>query len=174
MARVPDPILEGFPRGDPAKEPKDYTAPAARFADPELVRTHPLAAWRPGKLFLGLLDGKVVGDIPDHYILGGHAVGVADNRHACTFAGSRSGKGRSVIVPNMLHYPGSVLATDPKGELAMMTARQRVALGQKVHVLDPFGETKGYPRAAGLITGFNPVLSVSPRSGPPTRAETGG
>ena len=39
----------------------------------------------------------------------------------------------------MLHYPGSVLATDPKGELATMTARRRSALGQAVHVLDPFG-----------------------------------
>jgi type IV secretion system protein VirD4 len=153
-------ILAGFPRGDPAKQPRDYTAPAARFADPELVRTDSLAAWKPGKLFLGLLGGRVTGSIPDHHIMGGHAVGVADNRHICTFAGSRSGKGRAVIVPNMLHYPGSVLATDPKGELATMTARQRVALGQKVHVLDPFGETKGYPQSAGLITGFNPILSM--------------
>ena len=160
MPEEANPILDGFPRGNPAKQPKDYSAPAARFADPELVRTDPLAAWKPGKLFLGLLGGKVTGDIPNHHVMAGHAVGVADNRHICTFAGSRSGKGRSVIVPNMLHYPGSVLATDPKGELAMMTARQRVALGQKVHVLDPFGETKGYPRSAGLITGFNPVLSM--------------
>ncbi|MFL5266191.1 MAG: type IV secretory system conjugative DNA transfer family protein, partial [Stellaceae bacterium] len=73
------------------------------------------------------------------YVTGGHAVGVDDDRHVCTFAGSRSGKGRAAIVPNMLHYPGSVLATDPKGELATMTARRRVEMGQKVYVLDPFG-----------------------------------
>ena len=160
MASAPVSIFEDFPRGDPAKEPKDYCAPAARFADPKLIRADPLAAWKPGKLFLGLLDGNVVGEVPNHHIMGGYKVGVFDNRHVCTFAGSRSGKGRSVIVPNMLHYPGSVLATDPKGELAMMTARQRVALGQKVHVLDPFGETKGYPQSAGLISGFNPILSM--------------
>src|SRR6478672_12825553 len=63
---------------------------------------------------------------------------VTSGRHVCTFAGSRSGKGRSAILPNMLHYPGSVLATDPKGELATVTARRRAAMGQAVHVLDPF------------------------------------
>ncbi len=57
-----------------------------------------------------------------------------------TVAGSRAGKGRSAIVPNMLRYTGSILATDPKGELAHLTAEHRhKKLGQKVHVLDPFG-----------------------------------
>jgi type IV secretion system protein VirD4 len=42
-----------------------------------------------------------------------------------TVAGSRvAGKGVSVIIPNLIFYPGSVFAIDPKGELASITARR--------------------------------------------------
>ena len=59
--------------------------------------------------------------------------------HATLVAGSRSGKGRSIIVPNLLGgYQGSALVVDPKGELANLTATFRAALGQRVAVLDPF------------------------------------
>jgi type IV secretion system protein VirD4 len=54
-----------------------------------------------------------------------------------TVAGSRSGKSVSII-GNLLFYKGSVLATDPKGELANITALRRQELGQEVYVLDPF------------------------------------
>ena len=69
-----------------------------------------------------------------------------------------SGKGRAAIVPNMLHYPGSVLATDPKGELATMTARRRAAMGQAVHVLDPFAVAGG--AAVPFRAGFNPIEAM--------------
>jgi type IV secretion system protein VirD4 len=58
----------------------------------------------------------------------------------------------------MLHYPGSVLATDPKGELATMTVRRRDELGQDVHVLDPFGVAGG--RAVDFRAGFNPIEAM--------------
>jgi type IV secretion system protein VirD4 len=153
-------LFKSFPRGVPGKKAREYTWPNARFADPQQLRGSPLYAWKPGKLFLGLIDAEMDGETPDHFAKGGAAIGVSDDRHICTFAGSRAGKGRSVILPNMLHYPGSVLATDPKGELATITARRRVELGQKVHVLDPFGVTEGYPGKAGLITGFNPIMAM--------------
>ena len=35
-----------------------------------------------------------------------------------TVVGSRAGKGVSLMIPNLLLYEGSVLAIDPKGELA--------------------------------------------------------
>ena len=83
-------------------------------------------------------------------------VGTTDNRHVLTVAGSRGGKGVSLIVPNLLIYAGSVLAIDPKGELARITARARRDNGQKVVVLDPFGES-------GLPTGsFNPLDELDP------------
>jgi type IV secretion system protein VirD4 len=159
-------LLSDFPRGDPDRKPEDFSPPAAAFAKPSLVKASPLLAWqqgKPGKLFLGILDGELKeDDNGSPFVMGGHPVGISDNRHICTFAGSRAGKGRSAIVPNMLHYPGSILATDPKGELATITARQRVALGQDVHVLDPFGEAVGYPHKASLLKGFNPIQAMRP------------
>lgn len=88
----------------------------------------------------------------------GNGIGSMDNRHVLTVAGSRGGKGVSMIVPNLLLYEGSVLALDPKGELAAITARARRQMGQKVVVLDPFGET-------GLPTGsFNPLDQLDAKS----------
>lgn len=154
--------FKGFLRGDPSKGPEEYAPPAAAFADPRRIMGEPLALWMPGspRLFLGLVGGTPAGPPGQgRHILGGMAIGIEDDRHVCTFAGSRAGKGRSVIVPNMLYWPGSVLATDPKGELAAITARQRERLGQAVHVLDPFGVTDG-THAAPFATGFNPIAAM--------------
>lgn len=82
-----------------------------------------------------------------HY--GGQPIGLArDDRHCLTVAGSRGGKGISLIVPNLILWPGSALVLDPKGELARMTARtRREAHRQDVVVLDPFG-VSGQPCAS--------------------------
>jgi len=53
-------------------------------------------------------------------------------------APTRSGKGRGVIVPNLLHYTGPVVVLDPKGENYQVTARRRREMGQQVVKLDPF------------------------------------
>ena len=71
-------------------------------------------------------------------------IGWSDDRHALTVAGTRAGKGTSLIIPNLLMYPGSVLAIDPKGELARITGRQRAKMGKLV-VLDPFEENGHFP-----------------------------
>lgn len=60
------------------------------------------------------------------------------DRHVLSVAPTRSGKGVSHIVPNLLTYQGSVLVIDPKGENAMITAHERIAMGQKVHLVDPW------------------------------------
>jgi len=74
-------------------------------------------------------------------------LGYADDRHVCLVSGSRGGKGVGVIVPNLCFWPGSAIIVDPKGENATVTARRRGggspyahAMGQHVHILDPFGE----------------------------------
>lgn len=78
-----------------------------------------------------------------------------DDRHIVTIAGSRAGKGVSLIVPNLLQYPGSVICIDPKGENAAITAAYRAnVLGQKVAVLDPYGVAKVDP---SLRKRFNPL-----------------
>lgn len=86
-------------------------------------------------------------------------LGIDDDRHFLTIAGSRSGKGTSAIIPNLCLYPGSVVCLDPKGENATLTAAARgQRLGQEVYVLDPFGVAK-IPEA--LRASFNPLAWLS-------------
>lgn len=158
---MPKSLLSELPRGDPERKPEDFAPPLAMFAKPATVRALDWQGGKTGKIFLGVVDGAIKADdrgLP--YIAGGHAVGVAEDRHLILVAGSRAGKGRAVICPNLLHYPGSVLATDPKGELATITARRRVEMGQTVRVLDPFGVAVGYPHENNLISGFNPIAAM--------------
>ncbi|RBO52700.1 type IV secretory system conjugative DNA transfer family protein [Rhodovulum sp. BSW8] len=60
------------------------------------------------------------------------------DRHLLTVAPTRSGKGVTQIVPNLLKYEGSALVIDPKGENAKVTAKARRAMGQKVLTVDPW------------------------------------
>jgi type IV secretion system protein VirD4 len=160
---VAESLLSDLLRGDPERTADTFKPPESAFAPPSGIRKTPALAWRPGMIFLGVVDGEIKTDADGRrYVMGGVPVGLADDRHICTFAGSRSGKGRAAIVPNMLHYPGSVLATDPKGELATMTARRRKAMGQAVHVLDPFGVAGG--AAVPFRAGFNPIEAMRPDS----------
>ena len=85
-------------------------------------------------------------------------IGWNDNRHLLTVAGTRAGKGASLIIPNLLLYAGSVLAIDPKGELARITGRRRAELGKRV-VLDPFEENGRYPSGS-----YNPLDELDPES----------
>jgi type IV secretion system protein VirD4 len=70
-----------------------------------------------------------------------------------------------VLIPTLLQYQGSVLALDPKGELANVTARRRAApkekggLGQDVCIVDPFGVTA--ERLAEYRVGFNPMAILT-------------
>lgn len=61
------------------------------------------------------------------------------DRHLLTVAPTRSGKGTTQIVPNLLTYKGSALVIDPKGENARITAKERKALGHDVYIVDPWG-----------------------------------
>jgi len=63
--------------------------------------------------------------------------------HLLTVAPTRSGKGVSAVIPNLLDHPGSVLVTDPKGENYAVTAGWRRKMGQAVHAFDPFGGMGG-------------------------------
>jgi hypothetical protein len=59
--------------------------------------------------------------------------------HLITIAPTGAGKGRSVIIPNLLTYKGPIVVFDPKGENYAVTARTRKEMGQQVIRLDPFG-----------------------------------
>ena len=140
--------IQTFPRGVPRRDLRNNIAPYAQWADPNWIGNHPFWAYQPGKVFVGAV--------------GNNLIGVSDDRHMMTIAGSRAGKGVSAIIPNLIEYPGSVLVIDPKGENARRTAGRRgkgspnvkKSLGQKVYVLDPFG-VSGY-----ATDSFNPLSMI--------------
>lgn len=97
-----------------------------------------------GKLFLGLVNGTMEQRNGFVTAQGGHLVGVRDDRHGLCVAGNRAGKGRSVLLPNLATWPGSVIVIDPKLDLAVETAAIRSQrLSQRVQVVDPFNASCG-------------------------------
>ena len=82
-----------------------------------------------------------------------------DDRHMLTIAGSRSGKGASVIIPNLLKWEHSVLCIDPKGTNTHVTAAWRRKLGNSVFVIDPFNMVPDENPAY-----FNPISIIDPNS----------
>lgn len=81
---------------------------------------------------------------------------IQDKRHMLTIAGTRSGKGSTAIIPNLLEWRGSTIVIDPKGTNAAVTARRRRELGQEVHIIDPYG-VLGEDTAS-----FDPLLGIDP------------
>ena len=100
--------------------------------------------YRKGNIFVGLGQSG--------------EVGISLERHAITVAGSRSGKGAALIIPNLLRWPHSALVIDPKGENAEKTWKARTAMGSAVHVLDPF-KTVDIPDH--LRASFNPLMMIN-------------
>lgn len=104
----------------------------------------------PHGLFLGALDGVPL-------FFNGKA-------HLFTLAPARQGKGTSVVIPNLLHYSGSVFVTDPKGELAAITARHRKEnFGHKVIFLNPW-KLNGLP-----CDRYNPLQPLIDMAADPRR-----
>lgn len=119
-------------------------AQAAGLGRPaDLLKLDPIATAGPG-IVLGR-DGRRI--LRDH-----------GDAHVLVSGGTRSGKGAGHVVPTLLTWPGSMLAFDPKGDLAQTTAERRAAFG-RVLVLDPldaataafnpFLELKGSPTLSG-------------------------
>lgn len=75
-----------------------------------------------------------------------------DESHMLVIAPTGAGKGRSVMIPNLLHYPGPAIVIDIKGEAAAVTSRyRRQRLGQEVVILDPWHVVTDDPAT------FNPL-----------------
>lgn len=55
-------------------------------------------------------------------------------------APTRSGKGVSLVIPNLLHFDGSVVVLDIKMENFLYTSRFRASHGQGVYLFNPFAE----------------------------------
>ncbi|VTU29826.1 type IV secretion system protein VirD4 [Variovorax sp. PBL-H6] len=125
-----------------------------------------LFAWRwshwPGSIRYGkVLNEHRIFGFPRRLVVAGPK---GDPRHAVTIAGARSGKGRAMLVPNLLEYQGSALVIDPKGQLAAITANARGKgssrvtqfLGQDIHLIDPENIVKDHP----VKSSFNPMSDV--------------
>ena len=148
-----------IPRGLSSRYLKRQTVPQARWQSPENILRSKTLDYNPenpgDKIMIGALGDKLIG--------------IEDNRHVLTVAGSRAGKSVTLI-GNLLCYRGSVLATDPKAELANITAARRAKLGQKVHVLDPFEYADDH--VAQFRKSYNPLAVLKP--GSPTIIEDAG
>jgi len=145
--------------------------PMAGFAAGSALERYRL---RPGGFRLGQIH-------PDHGVAAFDA-GVMDDRHVFIVSGSRSGKGRSLGIPNALHWEGPLFFVDPKGEAASICGMRRGTredargtgtsvrnfVGQKVAILDPFGETRGPARA--YLKRYNPLADIDMRQGGGVRA----
>ncbi len=148
-------IFSGIPRGVLERKKEDESIPNAAWANPADIADN--LKYSPDCILLGAVGHQLIG--------------IKDDRHMITVAGSRAGKGVSVIIPNLIHYQGSVLVIDPKGELASITALQRAkGLGQKVCVLDPFNRTAEWVKP--YRASFNPLSILTPDN--PTILEDAG
>jgi type IV secretion system protein VirD4 len=79
-------------------------------------------------------------------------------QHVLLCAPTRSGKSVGVAIPNLLHYQGSVVTLDIKGELHEKTSAWRKQQGQDIFVFAPFAED-------GRTHRFNPFMCVSSHPG---------
>ena len=144
----PDELLADMPRGVATRYLRHQTLPQARWQSPDAILGASELQYDPkapaGKILVGAIGSQLVG--------------IADNRHVMTIAGSRAGKSVTII-GNLLFYRGSVLATDPKAELAARTAAARAALGQHVYVLDPFEYASS--EIAAFRARYNPMATLA-------------
>ena len=105
MKEFLDNFMSDIPRGVTTRYLNQQKVPQARWQTPEDIMMSPALSYDPNnpgkKILIGALDDKLIG--------------IEDNRHVLTVAGSRSGKSVT-LVGNMLFYKGSVLALDPKAE----------------------------------------------------------
>lgn len=85
--------------------------------------------------------------------------------HLITIASAGGGKSSGLVVPSLcLLTEGSVVVTDPSGELAAMTARRRAEIGPVVF-LNPFASV--FSQETGLAfgdDGFNPFSMLDVKS----------
>jgi type IV secretion system protein VirD4 len=97
-------------------------------------------------------DGLVVGRT-----FKGALIRLRDFCHVLVCGSTGSGKGVSIIIPNLLlWFRSSIVCFDTKGDLYETTARRRAAMGERIIRLAPFN---------GGVDSFNPLDTI-PRDSP--------
>ena len=144
-------IMKDVMRGDSTKFLRAQKMPQARWMPLKDIAESTALAYDPlnpgAKVLIGAIGDKLIG--------------LEDDRHLGTCAASRAGKSVGLI-SNLLFYRGSVLVTDPKGELAELTAPRRARQGQRIHVLDPFGIAG--KNVSAWRASYNPLDVLEPGS----------
>ena len=134
------------------------------FAEKAELNAYKLTG-QAGEFYLGRIH-------KDHGVNFPCGISHEDERGVFVKAGSRSGKGVSILIPNLLSWHGGVFCIDPKGENASITAMRRATataargtgtsvtehLGQKVAILDPMGVVKG--AAKSLRVSYDPLSDI--------------
>ncbi|MBT5303664.1 MAG: type IV secretory system conjugative DNA transfer family protein [Candidatus Scalindua sp.] len=126
----------------------------ARWGDPSYIAEQ--YPYSPGAIWLGRNPHNE-----------NQAIGYKDDGHVFVCAGTRTGKGRALIVNNLLKWPGSIVSVDPKGENATIAALRRGAgnkkycdgMNQDTYVLDPFRCAKVPEK---LRAYYNPLDAIDP------------
>lgn len=97
----------------------------------------------------GLLDGNgiVVGKYQNRYLT------VPGENFVLLAAPTRSGKGVSLVIPNLLSFKDSMVVNDIKGECFKLTAGFRKKYGHQVYVFNPFDKN-------GCTHRYNPLKYV--------------
>ncbi|MBB3962077.1 type IV secretion system protein VirD4 [Aureimonas phyllosphaerae] len=130
---------------------------------------HGSASFTPVADLAPMIRGREGLDHPTSLILGtvrdqGRDLGQLhwDGRggHLLTVASTRTGKGHSAIIPNLLRYQGSCIVLDPKGELYALTSKHRRTFG-KVYRLAPLDDGSNPDTADWLRHGFNPLTRIT-------------
>ena len=94
-----------------------------------------------------------------------------DDRHLLTVAGSRSGKGITRIIPNLLLCQDNVICIDPKGENATVTAHNPIR--SQAFVIDPYGLVPNVSKTTNgtsisevrpIRAKYNPLQDIDPYS----------
>lgn len=128
----------------PFGAPWEQTFGSAYFMVPEQIVTAGIG------LTPEVFNQKVSADGPKTFRLLGYtgfngksAVNLLDRGgHILTIAPTRSGKGVSAVIPNLITYTGSMVVNDVKGENYAVTSEWRRRLGHRVLRFAPFeGET---------------------------------
>ena len=97
---------------------------AARFANPSEITKAGLYGER----------GIIVGKVGSRYLIYG------GQEFVLLAAPTRSGKGVSLVLPNLLHYHDSVVVLDIKLENFAYSSKFRQMHGQEVYLFNPFGQ----------------------------------
>jgi type IV secretion system protein VirD4 len=108
------------------------------FALPKARSLHGDAQFAPGREIAraGLFSdhGMILGRLGRRYLI------LPGQQSVILAAPPRSGKDVGIVVPNALHWPGSIVIVDIKREVWNLTAGFRASQGQACHLLDLLAE----------------------------------